>query len=197
MGAGGLRVTGGRLGGRRLRAPARGTRPTADRVREALFARLGDLRGTRVLDLYAGSGALGVEALSRGADSVVFVERAAATLAVLRGNVTALGLSAEARVIGDDVARAVRRLGRSGERFDLVLLDPPYAGDEAARALEALVDSGALADGAVVVVEHSRRHPLPGATGLALLDERRYGDTAITRLTATLRLRGSGGSETG
>lgn len=197
MGTGGLRVTGGRLLGRRLRAPARGTRPTGDRVREALFARLGDLGGMRVLDLYAGSGALGIEAVSRGAHSVVFVERAPGALAVLRQNLAAVGLTAEARVVGDDVPRALRRLGRSGERFDLVLLDPPYASGEAARALTALVRAGVLTDEALVVVEHSRRHPLPDTSGLALLDERRYGDTTITRFTARAQPGNSGGSETG
>ena len=125
MGATGLRVTGGRLGGRRLRAPTRGARPTSDRVREALFARLGDLRGTTVLDLYAGSGVLGVEAASRGAGCIVFVERAAGCLATLRANLRAVGLDDSCRVLRADVPDAVRRLGRLGARFDLVLLDPP------------------------------------------------------------------------
>jgi 16S rRNA (guanine966-N2)-methyltransferase len=177
----GLRVTGGRLGGRRLRAPARGVRPTADRVREAVFARLGDLEGAAVLDLYAGSGALGVEAASRGAASVVFVERAPATLAVLRANLDTLGLG-DARVIAADAARAVADLGREGRRFDLVLLDPPWASDEAPRALAALVAAGVLRPHALVVVEHGRRHSLPVVRGLAVLDERRYGETLVTRL---------------
>ena len=176
-----LRVTGGRLGGRRLRAPSRGVRPTADRVREAVFARLGDLEGAAVLDLYAGSGALGVEAASRGAASVVFVERAPATRAVLRANLDALGLG-DSQVIAADAARAVAQLGREGRRFDLVLVDPPWASGEAARALEALVAAGVLAPQALVVVEHGRRHSLPVVRGLAVRDERRYGETLVTRL---------------
>jgi 16S rRNA (guanine966-N2)-methyltransferase len=184
MAAGRLRVTGGRLGGRWLRAPARGVRPTADRVREALFARLGDLAGTTVLDLYAGSGALGMEAASRGAVRVVFVERAAASLAVLRENLDALGLRETSRVVRGDAPLAVRRLGREGERFDLVLLDPPYAGAELQRALEAVVAAGVLAPGGLVVAEHGRRHPIPWVPGLVPLDERRYGDAVITRLVA-------------
>lgn len=137
-----------------------------------------------VLDLYAGTGALGIEAISRGADAVVFVERAPRCLAVLRANLKALGIEAVSRVVADDAARAVRRLGREGERFDLLLLDPPYASDESGRALEALGGSGVLAEGAMVVVEHGKRHSVPAVAGLAVLDDRRYGDTVITRLTA-------------
>ncbi len=184
MAAGGLRVTGGRLGGRRLRAPRGGLRPSADRVREATFARLGDLEGAVVLDLYAGSGALGVEAISRGAARVVFVERAPRCVSVLRANIEALGLGAVARVVRGDAPRSVERLGRAGRRFDLVLLDPPYASDEAGRALEALVASGVLEKGAMVVLESGRRHSVPQVAGLVPLDERRYGETVITRLCA-------------
>merc|ERR1711969_265866 len=107
MAAGGLRVTGGRLGGRRFRAPGGGVRPTADRVRESLFARLGDLSGRQVLDLYAGSGALGLEAFSRGAAGVVFVERSPRVARVLRKNLVELGLEAEARVVAADASAAL------------------------------------------------------------------------------------------
>lgn len=180
----GLRVTGGRLGGRRLRVPRGGLRPTSDRIREAVFGRLENLEGAAVLDLYAGTGALGIEAISRGASSAVFVERAARCLSVLRDNVSALGLDDAVQIVSGDAPRAVRRLGKAGERFDLVLVDPPYASAEAPRALEALVAAGVLARGATVVVERGRCHPLPVVRGLALLDERRYGDTVITRLAA-------------
>ena len=179
-----MRVTGGRLGGRRLRAAASGTRPTADRVRVALFARLGDLDGARVLDLYAGTGALGIEALSRGAREVVFIERAPRSLAVLRANLTSLGLTTDSRILAGDSVRGVQRLGREAVRFDLVLLDPPYAAGEVGRALEALMTACVLAAGAAVVVESGRRHPVPSVEGLAPVDERRYGDTVITRLVA-------------
>jgi 16S rRNA (guanine966-N2)-methyltransferase len=181
-----LRVTGGRFAGRRLRAPRGGLRPTADRVRESLFARLGELEGAAVLDLFAGTGALGIEALSRGAASLMSVERARGAAAVLRANVAALSLESSTRVMVADVAVALRRLGRAGERFDLVLADPPYASGQAQRALEALVEAEVLAAGAVVVLERSRSHPSPSVAGLALLDERRYGDTVITRFTAAV-----------
>lgn len=176
-----LRVTGGLLGGRKLQTPPRDVRPSADRVRESLFARLGDLEHTAVLDLYAGSGILGVEAVSRGAASLVCVERSHATLTVLRANLKSLGLDSTARVIAGDVVDAIGALGSAGERFDLVLLDPPYASGEAPRALAALVSAQVLNPDAVVVLERSRSHPLPTVAGLESWDERRYGDTVISR----------------
>jgi 16S rRNA (guanine966-N2)-methyltransferase len=139
-----------------------------------------------VLDLFAGTGALGIEALSRGATSLVSVERARGAAAVLRANVAALSLESSTRVMVADVAAALHRLGRAGERFDLVLADPPYASGQAQRALEALVEAEVLALGAVVVLERSRSHPSPSVAGLAPLDERRYGDTVITRFTAAV-----------
>lgn len=178
-------MTGGILGGRTLRVPAgRGVRPTTDRVREATFARLGALGGARVLDLYAGTGALGIEALSRGAANVVFVERARASLDALRRNLTTLGLGENVRIVARDVAAAVADLGRAGELFDLVLLDPPYETGEDERTLRAVVAARILAPGALLVVERSRRHALAPISGLALQDERRYGDTIVSRLAA-------------
>jgi len=179
-----MRVTGGSLAGRVLRAPRSGARPSADRVREALFARL-DVSDAWVLDLYAGSGALGIEALSRGAVGCAFVERSAHCAAVLRENLAALALGERAELIAGDAVRALRRLAEAGRRFDLVLLDPPYASDEAGRALAALAGSELLPEGAMVVIETSRRMPPAPVTGLAALDERRYGDTLITRLCRT------------
>jgi 16S rRNA (guanine966-N2)-methyltransferase len=179
-----LRVTGGSLSGRRFRVPQGDVRPTSDRVRESLFGRLGDLDGARVLDLYAGSGALGIEAISRGATEVTFVEQDARTLGVLRANLAELGIDSIASVVAGDVPAAVRRLGRAKERFDLVLIDPPYASEEPLRAFEALVDTAVLSPGAMVVLERDRRHPSPGVEGLSALDERRYGDTVVARFIA-------------
>lgn len=179
-----MRVTGGALRGRRLAAPPSGVRPTADRVRESLFAWLGDPSGTRVLDLYAGTGALGIEALSRGADEVVFVERSARALATLRRNLSQLQLEGRSRVLRGGALRRLRRLatGAGAAPFDLVLLDPPYDSDEVSRALEALVTSGLLAPHATVVVETATRHDWAPAAGLVLVDRRRYGETAVARL---------------
>jgi 16S rRNA (guanine966-N2)-methyltransferase len=174
-----MRITGGRLGGRRLVSPPPGVRPTADRVREALFARLQDLEGDRVLDLYAGTGALGIEALSRGAERVVFVDRSNASLAALRRNLRTLELDPRARVLRGDVCGALRRLAGEGLCFDLVLADPPYEDRELAAPLALLVSGALLAPGATVVVERSRRHPVPEVKGLVRHDSRRYGDTEL------------------
>jgi len=179
-----MRLTGGRWGGRSLRSARGVVRPTSDRVRESIFARLGDLDAASVLDLYAGTGALGLEALSRGAGSLVCVERAPQCLAALRANVERLGAGAAVEVISGDASRALRRLARSGARFDLVFLDPPYASDELERALAGLREHGLLRPGALVVIERSRRHSLPDGHGLEVLDERRHGDTLVTRLVA-------------
>jgi 16S rRNA (guanine966-N2)-methyltransferase len=153
-------------------------------VREALFGRLGNLEGARVLDLYAGSGALGIEAISRGAVEATFVEKEARTLVVLRANLAALEIDPIASVAPGDVAAVVRRLGRAKQRFDLVLIDPPYASEEPTRAFEALVGSVVLAPGAMVVLERDRRHPSPQVEGLSAVDERRYGDTVVARFVA-------------
>ncbi len=179
-----MRVTGGALGGRRLRVPPSDVRPTADRVRESLFGSLAGVAGARVLDLYAGSGALGIEALSRGARTVLFVDRSARSLRTLRRNLDELDLRERAQVVREEVVGALRRLAREGARFDLVLADPPYASGEALRAVLEVAAGGILAPGGVLVVECSRRHPLPTPEGLTPIDERHYGDTAIVRFEA-------------
>ena len=173
-----MRVVAGRLGGRRLVTPAGArTRPTADRVREALFATLGGVDGARVLDLFAGSGALGVEALSRGAAHATFVDSAPAAVRAIRANVFALGLEEVAHVRRQDARAFLRTARRAADPYDLVLLDPPYRlaaglGRELSSALPPV-----LAPGARVVAESDRRGPIELA--LPLLHERRYGDTLI------------------
>lgn len=174
-----MRITGGRLAGRRLTVPRGEVRPTADRVRESLFARLGGLAGKRVLDLFAGSGALGFEALSRGAENVVFADRSSAVLTTLRNNAERLGVRAAVDLRRGEAQAVLRRLA-GGPPFDLVFLDPPYASASLESALRGLVGAGLLAPGAVVVAESDRRHPPGPVEGLAAIDERRYGDTLIT-----------------
>ena len=174
-----MRVIAGELGGRRLQAPrGRATRPTSDRVRESLFAMLGELDGERVLDLFAGSGALGIEALSRGAAQAVFVERERAALHALGANLQALGLAPpRAQLLRSDALAALEAARRREETYDLIFIDPPYSqardwGPELTVALAPV-----LGPAARVVVESDRRAPLQ--LELELERERRYGDTSI------------------
>lgn len=171
-----MRVVAGTLGGRVLRAP-RGseTRPTSDRVREALFSILASVEGAEVLDLFAGSGALGIEALSRGAARATFVDSTAAAVAVVRDNLERLGL--QAQVLRMPALRALTCTPIADSQYDLVFLDPPYRmasslGPQLSTALPPI-----LAQGARVVAESDRRAPLD--LDLELLRERQYGDTLI------------------
>ncbi len=171
-----MRVIAGTYGGRELVAPrGRATRPTSDRVREALFSILGDVGGVRVLDLFAGSGALAIEALSRGAAEATLVDSSPAAVAAIRRNLGALGIAAV--VARADALRFLERAAGSKRQYDLVFLDPPYrnAGALSARLSAALVP--VLAPEARVVAESDRRRPL--GLSLELRDERRYGDTLI------------------
>ncbi|HET7305872.1 MAG TPA: 16S rRNA (guanine(966)-N(2))-methyltransferase RsmD [Segeticoccus sp.] len=183
------RIVAGTAGGRRLRTPpGTGTRPTSERVREALFSRLehlGVLADASVLDLYAGSGALGLEAASRGAGRVVLVDAARRVASVAERNVRELGLGSAVRVLGDRVERVLldgTDPGGAGDRFDLVLLDPPYdlAEQVLADVLQLLVTHRWLAPDALVVVERSTRSPEPvWPGGLRALHPRRYGETTL------------------
>jgi 16S rRNA (guanine966-N2)-methyltransferase len=174
-----VRVISGRLGGRRLKAPrGRSTRPTSDRVREALFAMLGDVEEAQVLDLFAGTGALGIEALSRGAGRAVFVESDGGAVRVLEANLKELGIGpAQAEVRRRDAIAALRSAREHEETYDLVFIDPPYGqahewGPELSMALPSL-----LRPAARVVVESDRRTPLELQAEIER--ERRYGDTTI------------------
>jgi len=179
------RVIAGEAGGRRLAVPAgRDTRPTSDRAREGLFGTvasiMGPLTGARVLDLYAGSGAVGLEALSRGARHVLLVESGDRASRVIRQNIEAIGLPG-AELAADRVARVLAR-GPSGDRYDLVFADPPYAldGDEVAAMLSALADRAWLAPGALVIVERATRSgPLSWPDGFVPDRARRYGEATI------------------
>lgn len=176
----------GSAGGRTLRVPPSGTRPTSERVREALFSRLDHhaaVAGARVLDLYAGSGALGLEAASRGANSVVLVESARPAARLISDNVRALGLAGRCQVV---TARAQTYLAglaaHDAAPLDLVFIDPPYDVTEPdlAGVLAALTAPGVLGPDAVVVVERAKRSPQPNwPAGLTLEEGRTYGDTAL------------------
>jgi 16S rRNA (guanine(966)-N(2))-methyltransferase RsmD len=175
-----LRVIAGELGGRRLKAP-RGavTRPTSDRVREAVFAMLGGVEGARVLDLFAGAGGLGIEAISRGAAYAVFIERDERAVRALKDNLSSLELgAAQAEVRSREVLAALHTARKASETYDLVFIDPPYSrASDLGRELSLLLPP-LLKVGARVVVECDRRAPL--ALQMQLERERTYGDTLIS-----------------
>jgi len=172
-----LRVSGGEARGRRLKAPAN-IRPTQGMVKQAIFNMVApQIEGARVLDLFAGSGALGIEALSRGAESVTFVDREPRGLAILRQNLDALGFKARAHVVRGDVVRWLETSSAAVESAGIVFLDPPYEDVVLERALNVL-DKGVTS--ATVVAEHSRRQALPQLQRLRVDRERRYGDTVVT-----------------
>ena len=174
------RIIAGRWGGRRLDVPPRGTRPTTDRVREAVFSRLdhGDyLRGARVLDLFAGSGALAFEALSRGASHATAVEADGRAVAVLRANARSLDAGSTARIVKERVRPF---LARSDSAWDVVLLDPPYDIPRAELAeVLALVSSAVAPDGIVVLEWATRAGEAPWPVGLAETAAKAYGETMV------------------
>lgn len=182
MRPGRLRVIGGAFRGRRLKV-GRGdsVRPTGDRVREAIFDILGDsVGGATVLDAYAGTGALGIESLSRGARHATFVEKDGSVIEVLRHNVALdPGIAGRSRIFASDLAVAMRTMGGEGLLYDFVFLDPPY-GAELARGLRLVHQGGILAPGALIIAEHDTRE-FPGKVhGLVPGDVRRYGRTSIS-----------------
>lgn len=189
-----MRIIAGRLRGRTLGPVPKGVRPTADRVRESLFSVLGSVEGMRVLDLCAGTGALGIEACSRGAAAVVWVERSRTVARALAACLADLGIEpgGEHVLIVSDAETILQRW-QGGEEgvFDLVFFDPPYASEERDAILVALFGSPVVGPDSTVVVEGSRRHPLPAIAGARVVDERRYGDTVLTWLA---RARTEGGS---
>jgi|SRR5690606_38103588 len=193
-----MRIVGGELRGRRLQAPSgRSVRPTSDRARETLFNVLqhrfdGLPEGVRVLDLFAGTGALGLEALSRGAKFCLFVEQDAAARGVIRENVEAFGLQGVARIFRRDATR----LGPAGTAgpFELAFADPPYGHGLGERALQSAAAGGWLADGALIAAEESEAVAFAVPPGFALIDRLEIGAAAIHLLR--YRPDGSGGGAT-
>jgi 16S rRNA (guanine966-N2)-methyltransferase len=189
-----LRVIAGRHRGRRIEAPeGLATRPTSERAREALFGILehGEppLRGSRFLDLFAGSGAAGLEALSRGAAEVLCVDQASAAVAAIRANIEALGEAERAAVLRADACR----LGPAPHPFDIVFLDPPYGSGLLAPALASLADQGWLAPGARIAGEVTAREPFAPVAGFVVEDDRRYGAARLLFLRQEAAGEASGG----
>ena len=182
-----MRIVSGRFRGRRLLAPVgETTRPTSDRVREAVFSSVAsyaglDLGGGVVFDAFAGSGALGLEALSRGCTHAVFAEQDKAALLTLNKNIAAFDVVSETRVISGDVFATAARSALPGAPFTLLLLDPPYRLDAAkvAGLVGDLATNDLLADGAIVVWEHARGNEPPWPSGFGLVKRKRYGTTEV------------------
>jgi len=180
-----MRIVAGSARGRALAGPkatSKHIRPTADRVRESLFNVLGQwFEGQKVLDLYAGTGALGLEAVSRDAMRVVLVDSDREAQALCRANTDALGFSARVEILGLPVARALDTLGKRGDRFQLIFADPPYAARVVEGVLDEVARHGVLAPGGTVVIEHDKREPAPEAhAGFTQVDQRRFGDTVVS-----------------
>lgn len=178
-----MRVISGEAKGLRLKAPADNRiRPTADKTKEALFDIIGEeVRGARVLDLFAGTGNLGIEALSRGARRALFVDTAKRAVAIIRANVGRVKYGDRCEVWQADAFSALSRLGRMGRRFDIVFCDPPYGHQFAERSLNFLALGHLVENDGLVAMEHHWKDKLPQRVGtLLMLDERCFGDTAVT-----------------
>jgi 16S rRNA (guanine966-N2)-methyltransferase len=178
-----MRIVAGTFGGRRLHTPkGREIRPTSDRVREAIFSILGpSVLAARVLDLFAGTGALGLEALSRGALEAVFIDQSLEAVRLIRSNIASLGVQERVRVIHGSVNQAIQRLAGEGKTFDLIFMDPPYGKGAVQKTLSLL---GHVArSGTLVVAEHDVRDVLPlplTEQEWSKIQERKYGDTAVS-----------------
>jgi len=185
--AGAIRITGGTLRGRRVRSPKGATvRPTAARVREAVFSVLGGrVAGARVLDLYAGAGTLGLEALSRGAAFAAFVDRSRENAALVRANVAALGVEDRAWVCSGDALRFLARNAPPGAPYDVVFVDPPYRAGALSAVLPALFGADIIAPAGLAVLEHPRELAVPAGPGWAAGRTYTYGTTAITLVHPT------------
>ncbi len=178
-----MRIVAGTARGRTLKGPkGEGIRPTSDRARQTLFDVLGQwCEGMRVLDLYAGTGALALEAISRGAVSAVLVDQGREALGLCRENALSLGFDRQVEIVASDALAALARLKKKADRFHLVFADPPYALEAGAKLLEALGDGALLEPGARVCIEHDRREEVPESLGaLTRIDQRKLGDTIIS-----------------
>ena len=175
-----MRIIAGRFGSRRIEAPkGMDTRPTLDQTRESMFNVLqGETEGARVLDLFAGSGALGLEALSRGAVRAVFCDTGREAVKVLRANIAALGVGDETRVLVEDCFAALDRLASEEERFDLIFLDPPYTRD-AGPVMKKILSDNLLSDSGLIVLERDARTALSIPEGLRVRRSKVYGRTAL------------------
>lgn len=175
-----MKVTAGVYKGRVLKVPKQ-IRPTQDIVKKALFNIMGDVRGISFLELFAGSGAVGFEALSRGARPVVFVDSRSDSISAIQANIRSFAAEGHCLVMHQDAVRAVSFLSRSGKSFDIVFFDPPYHGDEAKNVLKTLEACDIVARAGFVVIQHSKKEVLPEETAnLKVVKQSRYGETVLS-----------------
>jgi len=180
-----LRVVSGKLGGRRLFVSSKAKlRPTADRVKESIFDILrSEIEGKEVLDLFAGSGNLGIEAISRGANRVVFVDSSNQSIKHIQRNLKDLECEDQAKILKSDYRKAVGELAKTGERFDMVFADPPYLLGYAQGLIDCLKKEDILKEGGLAIIEHHKKEELKlNSSGLMELERRKFGDTMVTVL---------------
>lgn len=180
-----MRIIGGEFRGRAIRLPGGcRIRPTADRVKEALFNILGPVEGKSFIDVFAGCGNVGLEALSRGACRSVFVEKDLRLIEAIRKNLRLLGFEARAEVIAADAEKGMRRLGKKKERFDILFADPPYEEGFLTEIMNCLEGAELLTENGIIILQHSLREPLKQSLTqpLVVSDQRRYGDTLLSFL---------------
>ncbi|MGQ9644968.1 MAG: 16S rRNA (guanine(966)-N(2))-methyltransferase RsmD [Thermodesulfobacteriota bacterium] len=185
-----MRIIGGTSKGKRLTPPkGQALRPTSDRVKESIFNILGEgVKGKVILDLFAGTGNLGIEALSRGAKRAIFVEKAREATRLIKNNLSQCGMATVSEIIPKDVIRAIGILRQRGETFDLILMDPPYERGLIQKTLWKLQSHRIYHDESILVIEHDRREPLPrNSNGWNLIQQRKIGDTLISFLTPPRR----------
>ncbi len=177
-----MRVISGTAKGRRLYAPkSHNIRPALDKVKGAIFNILFDVRGSSVLDLFAGTGAVGLEALSRGAAHCTFVDMSHEAITIIKKNIELCGF-ANAKIFPHPVSVAIEYFGKHNEKFDLIFVDPPYLKNLVNPTLEKVAAAGMLKEGGRLIVEHSPKEPIGEISGLALTDTRKYGQTLISFL---------------
>jgi 16S rRNA (guanine(966)-N(2))-methyltransferase RsmD len=180
-----MRVISGKAKGKRLYSPkARGIRPTADRVKESIFDVLGEQwEGIRVLDLFSGTGSLGLEAISRGAQQVVFIEKNRPALNILERNISLCGFNSHATVLAVPVSRGLALLGEKGESFQVIFADPPYDRGWVEKTVQEIVDRRLLSREGMIVMEHApSESPRGDQRGLIILRQKTYGDTTVSFL---------------
>lgn len=177
-----MRIIAGKAGGRRLAAPSGlSIRPVLDQVKEAIFNILFDVGGLRVLDVFAGTGSIGLEAVSRGAKEAVFIDSSREAVRLIKENIKRCGFEEGCRVIPRHAEGALKSLGRKGERFDLIFIDPPYLKNFVVSTIRLVSEAGLLSDGGKIITEHHPKEPVENVPeGLKISDERKYGQTLVT-----------------